>query len=154
MGVTIREMKRRFIKAEKSLDSDIEVIIKLLEQQIIDLNREDQLFQGIGKDGNIIGVYSRATEEMTQGVQGVGFPKRAGEPFNFYNTGSMFKNFHIDYKQSRLSIFTSSESFEKVKEKYGSENVLGLTIENTEKLNFKMIRPLLVDFIKRHKNGY
>ena len=155
MAVTIREMKRRLDTAIGALDGDVEVIVKMLEQEIIDLNREKNLSEGIGTDGNILGVYSKATEEMTQGITGTGYPKRAGDPFNFYDTGDMFKSFSLKIGKDSFSIFNTSQSlkeFSKTKN-IDEGRIIGLTEKDKDYVNFKRIRPILIDFITRHING-
>lgn len=154
MSVTIREMLRRLDKAVNSFDSDVEAILKILEQEIIDLNREDQLSEGIGTDGNILGVYSRATEEMTQGITGTGYPKRAGDPYNFYDTGEMFKSFDLRTGKDSFTIFNTSQTldeFSKTKN-IPKDRIIGLTVKNKDYLEYQRITPLLRDFVKRHIN--
>lgn len=154
--VTIREMGRRLDKAISAFDSDVEAILRILEQEIIELNREEQLFkEGVGTDGNILGVYSKTTEEMTQGVSGVGFPKKAGEPFNFYDTGSAFKSFGLRPGEDSFSIFSTSQTLKKFSETKGipMDMIIGLTDKNRNIVEFEKIKPLLRDFVTRRING-
>lgn len=153
--VTIREMGRRLDRAIAALDSDVDVILDLVEKEIIDLNREDQLSEGIGTDGSILGVYSKFTEQMTEGMTGPGYPKRAGDPYNFYDTGSMFKSFDLLKGRDKFTIVNTSQSLQEFSKTKGIEEsrIIGLTDKNKEIVNFQLIRPRLIDFIKRHINA-
>jgi hypothetical protein len=96
---------------------------------ILDLIRDDQLMEkGVNEDGQIIGVYTRYTEELTNGR------KKAGEPYNLFDTGDFYKSmlillgtdyFEIDADpiKENTNLFT----------KYG-EGIIGLTEESLEKL--------------------
>jgi hypothetical protein len=96
---------------------------------ILDLIRDDQLTEkGVNEDGQIIGVYTRYTEELTNGR------KKAGEPYNLFDTGDFYKSmvillgtnyFEIDADpiKENANLFT----------KYG-EGIIGLTEESLEKL--------------------
>ena len=151
--VTAAEMLRRLTRAKSKIDSDIEAILRILKRDIIDINREDNLFKkGIGTDGNILGVYSRATEEITQGVTGTGHPKRAGEPYNFYDTGSMFKSFDLGLQRGSFTIFNTSNSLKEFIDKTGipENRIIGLPKDDQLRVNYKMIAPLLNDFFRRN----
>lgn len=151
--VTVKKVLDKLIRAESKLDSDLKLILKILEQEILDLNRDKQLLnEGIGTGGNVLGVYSKATEQMTEGMQGVGFPKRAGEPFNFYNTGSMFKGFDLKVGNDSFSIVNTSQTlkeFSKTKN-IPESKIIGLTSENKDLVELKKVLPLLREFFKRN----
>lgn len=152
MAVTIREMKRRFIRAEQNLDSDIEVIVKILEHQIIDLNREDQLFEkSINIYNKSIGLYAH-TYEPEIGQSLAGYPKIKDHPYNLHDYGDFSKSFRLEKGNGKLKIFNDDPKLSLIEQNTG-KGLIGLTIDNTEKLNFKMIRPMLVDFVRRHIKG-
>lgn len=153
MPVTAREMVRRLQRAEAKIDSDVKTILKMLEKDILDLNRDDQLFkEGLGTDGKLLGVYSKATEEMTQGARGPGFPKRAGEPYNFYDTGSMFKAYGLRAGRDKFTIYNTSLTLKAFSKSKGvpESRIIGLTTENQQTVNYKMVLPLLRDFFRRN----
>lgn len=153
--VTVKDLLEKLIRAEAKIDSDFEAIMKIVETEILELNREEQLFEkGIGTDGRLLGVYSKATESMTEGARGVGFPKRAGEPYNFYNTGEMFKSFDLKVGNDSFSIFNTSKSlkeFSKTKN-ISEDRIIGLTLPNQKKIELERIMPLLREFFKRNIN--
>lgn len=146
-------MIRRLQRAESKIESDIDAILKILKDDIIEINREDNLFQeGVGTDGETLGVYSKATEEMTQGIQGVGYPKRAGSPYNFYDSGEMFKSFDLRVGRDSFTIFNTSDSLKAFSKRTGipENRIIGLPTDDQRKVNFEMILPLLRDFFRRN----
>ena len=96
---------------------------------ILDLIRDDQLTEkGVDEEGQIIGVYTRYTEELTNGR------KKAGDHYTLFDTGDFYKSmlillgtnyFEIDADpiKENANLFT----------KYG-EGIIGLTEESLEKL--------------------
>lgn len=150
---TVKKVLDKLIRAESNIESDFKLILQILEQEILDLNRDKQLFEeGVGTDGNLLGVYSKATEEMTKEAQGVGFPKRAGEPFNLYNTGSMFKSFDLKVGKDSFSIVNTSQTlkaFSQTKD-IPESRIIGLTSENKDLVELKKVLPLLREFFKRN----
>jgi len=153
--VTVKDLLAKLIRAEANMDSDFDAIMKIVENEILELNREEQLFkEGIGTDGRLLGVYSKATESITEGATGVGFPKRAGEPYNFYNTGEMFKSFALKVGKDSFEIFNTSRSikeFSKTKN-ISEDRIIGLTEPNQKEIELQRIMPLLREFFKRNIN--
>lgn len=137
-------------KAISSLDSDVKLAIQLTEQELIDLNREDQLFKGIGTDGKIIGTYSKTTQTLTQGITGTGFPKIAGRPYNFYDTGGTFKGLRYNLLQGTKVQLSSTGSNADLVQARAKGKAFGLTVENAQKYNYIILLPRLREIIKRH----
>lgn len=153
--VTVKDLLEKLIRAETSIDSDFEAIMRIVKDEIVELNREEQLFkEGIGTDGQLLGVYSKATESITQGARGPGFPKRAGEPYNFYNTGEMFKSFALRVGRDSFEIFNTSRSIKEFSKKMNvsEDRIIGLTEKNSTKIELERIMPLLREFFKRNIN--
>lgn len=108
---------------------------KQFQTWILDLIRDDQLTEkGVNEDGKIIGYYTRYTEELTNGR------KKAGEPYNLFDTGDFYKSmvillgtnyFEIDADpiKENANLFT----------KFG-EGIIGLTEESLEKLQVETKR--------------
>ena len=145
---TIREMENRVLEARDSIPQGMLKIVEQLSDQIIDLNRKKQLFEGKNTKGDIIGVYSKATEEFYGGrEQG----KYAGDPYNFKDTGDLFKAFEIDFHDGKLNIFSTDSKVPLLKQKYekGGGKLFGLTVEHEEELNYDLIKPELIQFLKR-----
>jgi len=106
----------------------IEAITPGLEAQIIrDWIQEDQLFrQGVDEDGDIIGLYSIATEKISRGR------KKAGTPFTLYDTGAFYRSMFVT--KLRDSIIIDAEPGEMEDQIWYDDKILGLTDENLEKL--------------------
>lgn len=144
---TIREMLNRTLRARDGIEHETARIVNELSTQIIDLNREGQLFQGRDNTGSIIGTYSKATEEVFGGRY-ANPPKLEGQPYNFQDTGSFFRAFDLQFRNGLLVIYSTDKKVPLLKEKYG-KNLFGLTIEHQEELNYDIIKPPLVEFIRR-----
>ena len=149
MATTIGQMYERVNIAKSRLPDQIETIVNQLSDKILELNTEGQLFEGVDNEGNEIGKYSRATQDITQGVTGKGYPKNAGEPFNLYATGKLFKSIDAIFKDNRIEFFTT-EPYHPFfqKDPIRALKLIGLTPENQHKLNYEMIKPLLVKWIR------
>jgi hypothetical protein len=117
---------------------------------IINLNRENQLFlEGVGVDGNIVATYSFNTEQMSKGISGKGFPKNAGEPFNFYSTGEMYNSFSITFESDGFVINADTSDLINGNRKISSDKqILGLTNESKIKL-VQEILPFMAAEIKK-----
>ena len=112
-----------------------------LSRFIIDLNRSEQLFEeGVGVDGKVVGKYTYATQVFSQGVSGKGFPKNAGDPFNFYNTGNMFNSFSLRIENDGFIINAdTTDLIEGSRTIKSDKQILGLTDESTQELTQKII---------------
>mgnify|MGYP000081584637 FL=1 len=103
---TIRSVASKTRAVRDNLPSEIENIVERLSKEIIKLNQEDQLFKGLYNDGRKTPTYSQATEEISRGTTGKGFPKEAGKPFNHYSTGELFKSIDIVFTNNKVKFFT------------------------------------------------
>lgn len=141
---TIREMLNRTIRAKEGIEPEMMNIVNRLSEKIIDLNRMGQLFMGLNTKGQIIGRYSEATENDYGGAEK---GKYAGEPYNFEDTGDFFKAFTIDFQNGKLDFFSTDSKVPLLTTKY--KNLFGLTWENEMELNYEILKPELLRFIKR-----
>lgn len=109
-----------------------ESISNELKRKILnDWIQEDQLFkQGIDGDGEIIGLYSVATEIISRGR------KKAGEKFNLYDTGDFYRSMEIIVLGDSFTIEADTEKMED--QNWYSEEILNLTDENFEKLVYEI----------------
>ena len=148
---TITQMLNRAIEAKEGIEYATEKIIKELSEKIIDLNTIGQLFQGYNTKGQIIGKYSKNTEKK---YGGAAKGKYAGQPYNFEDTGDLFKAFSIDYNNGVLDIYSTDSKVPLLKDKYDTADakLFGLTFEHEMELNYEMLKPRLVDFIKQTLN--
>lgn len=149
--VTIREMENRVIDAQNSIEMIMMQIMTEYREKIINLNREDQLFnQGITTEGATIGTYSWWTEEYFGGREK---GKIAGEPYNFEDTGDLFSGFDLEFNQGYLKIFSTDWKAKMWEDQIDKEgipgNLQGLTSTNQLILNYEFIRPELIQALKR-----
>jgi hypothetical protein len=115
---------------------------------VLNLNRENQLFaQGIGVDGEIIGTYTIFTQQLTDGIQGRGFPKNAGRPYNFYSTGEMYNSFSIRVENDGFVINADTSDLENSGIINSKKEIIGLTNESKIEL-VKEILPILASKIR------
>lgn len=151
--ITIRDyIKKCEFVASKILDEQ-ERIILANESQIISLN-VDALQSGKGSDGKVLknsntifkGVYTLATQLSNE-------RKIVGNPYDFLETGAFLGNFQIEM-QSNLTKFdifsTGTGSGDKSVFFAGYTNLYGLNKENTDIVNYQIIYPQLMKFIKRY----
>lgn len=145
---TIREMLNRVASAKQGIEPQMMKIVNDLERKIIELNTTGQLFQGKNTKGQIIGKYSKATQFDYGGSEK---GKIAGQPYNFEDTGDLFKAFTIDFHNGKLDIFSTDSKVPLLKDKYEKDGgkLFGLTFDHQMELNYEMIKPELLKFIKR-----
>jgi len=147
---TIGEMYQRVNTMHNRLPDQVETIVNSMADKIIALNTDGQLFKGEDNEGDEIGRYSRLTEEISQGRTGKGYPKREGELFNAYDTGGLFDSIDAIFKDNNLHFFTTDPRhpfFQKNPRQ--ALKLMGLTPENQHKLNYEMIKPLLLKWINK-----
>ncbi|HDZ04832.1 hypothetical protein LCGC14_0370680 [marine sediment metagenome] len=149
---------RELIKKGARLNADT-VLFKVLSDPAIrsaavKFIRDDQLFRrGVNADDVIIGRYSIATEKITGGL------KKAGDPFNFTDTGVFRRSIRADAVKG-VGLVTSADTVKRATDfrdrgltvdlldKYG-ENIIELTTENTQDLGQAFILAKLQNQIRR-----
>lgn len=141
---TIRGMLRKAIEAKQGIEPMTLRIVSDNKELILDLNRETQLAFGTDTKGNLIGTYSRATEQDYGGAEKGKFE---GEPYNFQDEGDFFKGFNLEYNNGRLRIFSTDSKTPLLTAKY--KNLIGLVPENEFTVNYEIIKPHLVKYIKQ-----
>lgn len=101
----------------------------VLRERILNWIREDQLIkEGIDASGEVIGYYTAYTEFLSGGR------KRAGDPYNLYDTGEFHNSlFVIVLNDSIIIDGDGNKGDEDLFQKYG-EDIIGLTNENKIKL--------------------
>lgn len=144
---TIREMLNRTLRARDGIEGTTSQIVNDSAQRIIELNTTGQLFKGEDSTGAIIGVYSKATETVFGGSER-NPPKLEGQPYNFEDTGDFFKFFEVEFNSGSIRFYSTDSKVPELKAKYG-DNLFGLTVDHQHQLNYEIIKPLLVAFIRR-----
>lgn len=112
------------------------------QEYILDLNRRDQLFEGINSLGVELDSYSEFTEVLLEGdrsnrfnYKGKSKKKLAGEPVFLFDTGEFYDSFTLEVNTDAL-IFDADpikDDGTNLFNEFGSD-ILGLTPENTQKL--------------------
>lgn len=151
--VTIRDYIDKCDFVINTLLDEQEKVIYKNENEIIRLNTS-QFEIGNGNDDNQLkhnspifkGVYSLSTQLAN--------PKKvAGSLYDFYDTGSFLSGLQIEVDGSltRFSIFSTGTGAGDKKLFFDNyRNLFGLNTENTRKLNYEILQPELMNYIKRY----
>jgi hypothetical protein len=96
-----------------------------LKDTLIDFVRYSQLKdEGIDGNGNFIGFYTEATEQISDGR------KRAGDPYDLDDTGAFYRSMFINVLKDSILI---DGDYEKMQDQnWWKIDILGLTDENLE----------------------
>lgn len=113
------------------------------QKEILALIKIDQLLsQGIDKDGNIIGVYSEATEAINP-------EKVAGTPYTLFDTGEFYGSMTVDVYNDSIVINADpvKSPEDNLFELYGT-GIIGLTDENVGKL-IEIVKKKYIEYYKK-----
>lgn len=144
--------KCQFVASE--MLNEQERIVLANEDKIISLN-VDTFQDGYGSDGQLLknsndrifkGVYSLSTQLTNP-------RKVAGTPYTFLETGAFLSNMQIDLQPNltKFDIFsTGTGSGDKALFFSGYSNLFGLNQNNSDIVNYDIILPELMKFIKRY----
>lgn len=121
---------------------------------LIDLN-QIQLSQGKNIFGEVIGTYSKWTEEIAS-TEDTRQPKIAGENYNFEWTGELFDKMYVKLRRDRLEIFSKAPHAELVEATYstlfGESAIFGLTEESLEDFAQNKLIPELQIWVRETLN--
>lgn len=144
MSRTVYDYMQAVQKVINDIPKETERIINKNAEKIIDLNRDDQLYDlGINSDGGLLKSYSPTT---------ILFKRQEGKPYNrttLFDTGAFYKGFKLKVNYPIFSIYSTDEKSSMLQDKYGS-NIFGLVTENQQKVNYEIIKPELDAFIKKY----
>ena len=122
-----------------------------VQELVLDLNRDYQLFsEGVDRFGNVIGYYTKFTEEMYKGQSFRGKQKMQGEKYFFLDTGSLFDSFFIRVADDGVII--GSTDIEKLEDNIYIKDVadlLGLTTESKEAVIIEILPNLRAFILKK-----
>lgn len=153
MPTTINDYIKKCKLVASEMLNEQERILLANEVRIVSLN-VDAMQDGIGSDGKTLknsnpifkGVYSLSTQ--------LADPKKiAGNPYNFFQTGAFLSNMQIDLQPNltKFDIFsTGTGSGDKALFFSGYTNLFGLNKNNSEIVNYEIILPELMEFIKKY----
>jgi len=143
--------KAKFVASE--MLNEQERIVLENENRIVSLN-VDTFQDGMGSDGKVLknsndlftGVYKLSTQLIDP-------KKTAGKNYTFLETGAFLSNMQIDLQPNltKFDIFsTGTGSGDKALFFSGYNNLFGLNQNNEEIVNYQIIYPELMKFIKRY----
>jgi len=130
----------------RNYDNKIESIVYQNKEQILDLNRENQLFEmGIDSNGKNLLEYREATISIK--IE----KKQPIDRTTLFDTGEFYKGFFIKFNPSNytLEIWSSDKKTTKLIEKYGKD-IFGLIPKNIEYLDEKIIKKHLDEWVLRY----
>jgi len=135
----IRELDRML----QEVESEAHKIVYSLEQEIISLNQDKQLFEkGIDKKGVRLQPYSSFTKAVK---------RQKGEVFNrttLLDTGDFYENFYVYARDGKFGVFSTDAKTPLLTAKYGKD-IFGLTLDNEKKINDKVLQQLIEWIFKR-----
>jgi hypothetical protein len=121
----------------------LETFTPKTRKEIIDLVRESQLrAEGINSKGDVIGLYSFATQLASNGR------KQQGDHYTFDDTGEFFRSMFLRVLSNSFTIVADGQKEdENILVKYGDE-IIALTDENFERVKI-MVRKAYIDYVRR-----
>lgn len=128
----------------RGLDDAALRIVRQSDETILDLNR-GQLLQGLTPQGTKLKPdyrnerYKRAKNRANP-LPGFGTP-------DLKLTGKFHSNFYLTAQNGELEFFSSDTKTSKLIDKYGKDNIFGLTVQNNEVLNYEIIKPKLIAWV-------
>ncbi len=118
----------------------IEAHSEQVKEEILDLIREDQLYEGVDGNDSNIGYYSFWTEFLSNGR------KKQGEPYDLKDTGDFYRSMLVKVLKDSIII---DADFEKMQDQYWWRiDILGLTEENLE-LYAEMVKKNYIIYARR-----
>jgi hypothetical protein len=134
---TVYDLIKSVRETKSRLPDLTQKVVNSNKQEILDYNRQDQLFKkGETSDGTkIVPPYTNVTKN---------FKLLKGQPINrvtLFDTGSFYKGFEIKKNSKyQISIYSKDEKSGYLMDKYGN-NIFGINKINQKKLNQDTIKP-------------
>lgn len=136
MSISIEKYLGNLKTAIRNLPNKTESIIQANKERILDLNRENQLYnRGVDSDGDSLEAYAFFTIEIKQLLR---------QPFDrttLKSSGDFYKGFSYKFDKNTytLTIFSTDKKTELLKSKYG-EDIFGLDNVNKRYLEIEIIK--------------
>ena len=154
----IREYIAKAKIVQNSVKGYVDDIAIMKEDEIINLNII-QMQSGYGTDDRRLqyqlkdygGNYTQGTVSQSLKNPSI-LPKSTGKPYNFGWTGDFLANFKVKItKENKLEVYsTGTGSGTKSTLLTKTPNMYGLNAQDTAKLNYEIIYPELMKFIKQY----
>lgn len=147
---TIAQFSQRLsrIASKEALTLILFVEIKKAEKFFLEAQKE-QLGRGENVDGNIIGTYSFATEQLAK-LENTRQPKIAGEPYNFQYYGDFFDDMVLDVFADKASFYSEDSKTAELVKKY--KGLFGLQDETLKNVIQKYIVPAFQKQVRKELN--
>ncbi len=151
--MTITEYIKNVELVQSKILDETEKIVMSNEDEITNLNII-KIQEGIGSDNVLLknkntlfsGTYSLGTQLLNSS-------KKAGDLYTFIETGDFVSNFQVEMSPdlTKINIFSTGTGGGLKKSFFdGYSNLYGLTEEDKDKLNYEIIYPELMAFIKQY----
>lgn len=143
-----------FLENVRSVDvkSLVKAIVSRNEIQIINLNREDQIFKkGIDSKGRSLFSYELATQgiyDANPPADTRGENKGVNRRYNMFWSGDSYASFYAYVKGDKLYVTTSARG-RQLLILHGGTEIFGLTNNNSDIANWDIIAPALNDKIRQ-----
>jgi hypothetical protein len=137
---TIKEMRER-LQSLSLIDITGEVMQSLeVEEDILDLNRNQLYESGIDSKGNKLHQY------RSNHYRDFKYEIRGRELTDLFLTGQFQRNFYITVENGTYDFYSTDSKTQKLIDNYGDQ-IFGLTEENKIKAHY-IIRPLLLQVLR------
>lgn len=147
---TIREYLNNAKEARANLLDESERIVYAHENAIIRLNTS-QFESGEGSDGDIlVNANPIFSGRYTLFTQMLNLNKRAGELYDFNNTGSFLSGLQIEMSNDKMSFYvfsTGTGSGDKKAFFDGYNNLFGLDKKNSNLVNYEILLPEILNYL-------
>lgn len=141
--MTITELKNKVGIAAKGIEPETARIILKFEQQILDIVRENQLYdKGIDGKGKALQPYAAYT---------VAYKRSVGQKTSnttLEDSGNFYRSFQTDYGSFELEIFATDAKTPDIVKKYGN-NLFEMTPQSLNTLSETIIRPNLIKYLEK-----
>ena len=130
-----------------NIPSLTKLVIKENEKEIISVNQQE-LSQGRNYLGQIVGTYSKKTELISKQTN-PRQPKKAGQPYNFEDTGDLFDRMFLTLTGIKLKINSRGKGDSDKKLFVDQNDLLGFNDVSGQIVNNEIIKP---DLQKKFKS--
>jgi hypothetical protein len=125
----------------KKLQDDLFKFVKSIEKELIDIEKNRILNESKDIQGNDLGFYSFATEQITKGR------KKAGQPFTGFETGDFFKGFNMQEVSGVIGFNSSDPKTNAIlnSEAWLSTEIFGLSDNELKKVIAERLLPFFIE---------
>jgi len=149
---TLLEQSENLKKLDaKTIEQQIFKALKEAEATVLKANIE-QLDKGDDSEGNLVGVYAKATEGYAKLEPIPNKPKKEGAPYNFDWTSEFLKGFTLSVSGTEATISSTGVGSGGKRDFLTSNNLFGLNDDNLNTIIQKDILPFINSFARKTLN--